>query len=60
MQYQAVQFESDGRTFDLSDEVFNHLVKIALTEQAEQEKASGVKPAEPRKRPTLKRRSEDA
>lgn len=55
-----MQFESDGRTFDLSDEVFNHLVKIALTEQAEQEKASGVKPAEPRKRPTLKRRSEDA
>lgn len=60
MQYQQAHFEHDGRVYSLADEVWQHLVKIVLTEQAEHEKTTGNKAPEPRMRPTLKRKRDDS
>lgn len=58
MQYQEAVFLTDEGDRPLADEVFDHLVAIALAEQREHEKQTGRQEPEARRRPLSKRKSE--
>lgn len=58
MQYQEARFLTDEGARSLADEVFAHLVEIALAEQREHQKQTGRQEPEARRRPLSKRKSE--
>lgn len=58
-EYRNAEFEANGHTYNLADEVLAHLIELALAEQREHEKATGQRAPQARHRPEWKKKKAD-